>query len=259
MFERYTEKSATRDFFARYEASQYGSPYTEPEHLLLGLAREDPVLEKRFLGPETGIEKIRAEIERHITRREPISTSVEVPLTADSKRILNFAAEEAANLGQWHVGTEQLLLGILRAEGSLAAEILRTRGLRPAAVRSQLPKGPNPTTLKARPNPHALLKLDDFLAGLKWHKAEDLLPIFAANAQFVDVCGRRLNREEIEREFVTLFCGLRQEKCNTHHRTNHRGLERRGDGDCSVEKRHPCQRGTCVDPSDECCACSPGR
>ena len=49
MFERYTEKARRVIFFARYEASQYGSPYIETEHLLLGLLREDKVLANRFL------------------------------------------------------------------------------------------------------------------------------------------------------------------------------------------------------------------
>ena len=51
MFERYTEKARRVAFFARFEASQYGSPYIETEHLLLGLLREDPPPVKRFLGP----------------------------------------------------------------------------------------------------------------------------------------------------------------------------------------------------------------
>ncbi len=101
-------------FFARYEASQYGSPYIETEHLLLGLLREDRALVKRFLREVHSEEGIRAEIERHITRGERISTSVEVPLTLESKKILNLAAEEADRLGHRHIGTEHVLLGAWR-------------------------------------------------------------------------------------------------------------------------------------------------
>ncbi len=106
MFERYTEKARRAIFFARYEASQYGSPYIETEHLLLGLLREDRALAKRFLGEVNSEEGIRAEIERHTTSRERISTSVEVPLTLESKKILNLAAEEADRPGHRHIGTE---------------------------------------------------------------------------------------------------------------------------------------------------------
>ncbi len=208
MFERYTEKARRVIFFARYEASQYGSPFIETEHLLLGLLREDRALVKQFLGQSDAASEIRAEIEKHIPPRERISTSIEVPLTSDSKKILNLAAEEAERLAHRHIGTEHLLLGILRVEGSLAAQILRARGLKLATLREQLPKGTSPATLKAQPDKpdrRAFLRLDSFLAGLKWHKAEELLPFFAKNAQFVDVKGKPWNREEIEKEFVALF------------------------------------------------------
>ncbi len=99
VFERYTEKARRVIFFARYEASQYGSPYIETEHLLLGLMREDKALANRFLRQQGSIESIRKEIEARITIRERISTSVEVPLSAECKRILNSAAEEAERLG----------------------------------------------------------------------------------------------------------------------------------------------------------------
>ena len=131
MLERFTEKARRVIFFARYEASQYGSPCIETEHLLLGLVREDKGLANRYLRAQGSIESIRKEIESRITIRERISTSVEVPLSAESKRILGFAAEEADRLGHKHVGTEHLLLGILREEKCFGAEILQERGLAP--------------------------------------------------------------------------------------------------------------------------------
>ena len=79
MFERYTEKARRVIFFARYEASQYGSPYIETEHLLLGLMREDKALANRFLRQQGSIESIRKEIEGRTLLREKISTSVELP------------------------------------------------------------------------------------------------------------------------------------------------------------------------------------
>src|SRR5690348_648950 len=140
MFERYTEKARRVIFFARYEASQYGSPYIETEHLLLGLMREDKALANRFLRTHGSIESIRKEIESRITIRERISTSVEVPLSQECKRILNYAAEEAERLGHKHVGTEHLLLGILREERCLGAEIVAQRGLRLSSPREELPR-----------------------------------------------------------------------------------------------------------------------
>jgi ATP-dependent Clp protease ATP-binding subunit ClpC len=138
VFERYTEKARRVIFFARYEASQYGSPYIETEHLLLGLMREDKALANRFLRSHGSIESIRKEIEQRITIRERISTSVEVPLSQESKRILNYATEEAERLGHKHVGTEHLLLGILREEKCFGTEILQERGLRLSTLREEL-------------------------------------------------------------------------------------------------------------------------
>ena len=144
-------------FFARYEASQYGSPYIETEHLLLGLLREDKALANRFLRTHGSIESIRKEIESRITVRERISTSVEVPLSQECKRILNYAAEEAERLGHKHVGTEHLLLGVLREEKSFGAEILLERGLRLSTVREELARSAGEKVPVNRPKEASLL------------------------------------------------------------------------------------------------------
>ena len=193
-------------FFARYEASHYGSPYIETEHLLLGLLREDRTLAKRFLGEVNSEGGIRAEIERHITSRERFSTSVEVPLTLESKKILNLAAEEADRLGHRHIGTEHMLLGLLRVEDSLAGKILAARGVSVTTLREQVAKiSVESSNVQPKSSKRAMATLDSFLAGLKWHKAEELLTFFAENAQFVDVHGKRWNRGEIRKEFEALF------------------------------------------------------
>jgi ATP-dependent Clp protease ATP-binding subunit ClpC len=157
VFERYTEKARRVIFFARYEASQYGSPYIETEHLLLGLMREDKALANRFLRSHGSIESIRKEIEQRITIRERISTSVEVPLSQESKRILNYATEEAERLGHRHVGTEHLLLGILREEKCFGAEILQERGLRLSTLREELARSAGEKTTAARSKETSLL------------------------------------------------------------------------------------------------------
>jgi len=157
VFERYTEKARRVIFFARYEASQYGSPYIETEHLLLGLMREDKALANRFLRSHGSIESIRKEIEQRITIRERISTSVEVPLSQESKRILNFATEEAERLGHKHVGTEHLLLGILREEKCFGAEILQERGLRLSTLREELARSAGEKAPASRPKETSLL------------------------------------------------------------------------------------------------------
>jgi len=138
MFERYTEKARRVIFFARYEASQFGSPYIETEHLLLGLLREDKALANRFLRSHAAVESIRKQIEGHTTIREKVSTSVDLPLSNECKRVLAYGAEEAERLNHKHIGTEHLLLGLLREEKCFAAEILHERGLRLSTIREEL-------------------------------------------------------------------------------------------------------------------------
>jgi ATP-dependent Clp protease ATP-binding subunit ClpA len=128
MFERYTEKARRVIFFARYEASEYGSPYIETEHLLLGLMREDPALTRRILHAGRSSEPSTDSIRRKISERgrlgEKLPTSVDLPLSNESKRVLAYAAEEAERLSNKHIGTEHLLLGLLREKKSYAAQLL---------------------------------------------------------------------------------------------------------------------------------------
>ncbi len=139
MFERYTEKARRVIFFGRYEASQFGASAIEPEHILLGLMREDKALSSRFF-PRTQltVESIRREIEGRVIMREKISTSVELPLAPETKRILAFAHEESDRLRHRHIGTEHLLLGLLREDRSMASELLYERGLRLNSVRDEI-------------------------------------------------------------------------------------------------------------------------
>lgn len=135
MFELYTEKCRRVIFFARYEASQFGSPYIETEHILLGLLREDHSIVHRFkLSPES----IRNQIDSATVIREKVSTAVDLPLSNECKRVLAYAAEEAEQLRHKHIGTEHLLLGLLREDQSFAAELLREAGLRLESVREDV-------------------------------------------------------------------------------------------------------------------------
>src|SRR6266513_2584716 len=139
MFERYTERARRVLFFARYEASQLGSISIETEHLLLGLIREGKGLTSRsFARSHLSLENIRKEIEGRSVFREKVSTSVEIPFSAETKRVLQFAAEEADRLLHNYIGTEHLLLGILREERSVAASILMEKGMRLNTVREDI-------------------------------------------------------------------------------------------------------------------------
>src|ERR1044072_119123 len=157
MFERYTEKARRVIFFARYEASQFGAPSIEPEHLLLGLMREDKTLTGRFFPrAQITIEAIRREIEGRTLLRERIPTSVELPLAPETKRVLHYSHEESDRLQHRHIGTEHLLLGLLREERSMAAQILFERGLRLNAVRDEIARQSGADARHRKDIPHLL-------------------------------------------------------------------------------------------------------
>jgi ATP-dependent Clp protease ATP-binding subunit ClpC len=183
MFERYTEKARRVIFFARYEASQFGAPAIEPEHLLLGLMREDKTLTGRFFPrAQVSIESIRKEIEGRTLLREKISTSVELPLAPETKRVLAYAHEESDRLQHRHIGTEHLLLGLLREDRSMAAEILYERGLRLNAVRDEIARqsGVDSRSSQKKDTPH----LVEFSRDLTEDAANDKLdPLVGREAE----------------------------------------------------------------------------
>ncbi len=149
MFERYTERSRRVIFFARYEALQYGSPVIAPEHILLGLVREDKTITNRFFPVRYNLsaDSMRQEIEDRIAVRDRMPQTTELHLSSQTKKVLFYANEESRGLKSRTVGPEHLLLGLLREEGSLASEILNKFGLRPQDVRDVIVKNSAPLPL----------------------------------------------------------------------------------------------------------------
>jgi uncharacterized protein (TIGR02246 family) len=186
MLERYTEKARRVIFFARYEASQYGNPHIETEHLLLGLFREDHRLAQKLLDKKGGVQSLREEIESQVKRGERLSTSVEVPLSAESKRILNLAAEESERLGQKHVGTEHLLLGILRENNCWAARLLTERGLKLDWLREELAHPSTDPQMKTAEETVSMRQVVDAWGN---GQAADFAGLFTLGGQFVDPHG----------------------------------------------------------------------
>jgi enamine deaminase RidA (YjgF/YER057c/UK114 family) len=139
MFERYTERARRALFFSRYEASQLGGTSIQPEHLLLGLVRE---LEAKsspiFARAQISFETIRNDVASRTTIRERSTTSVEIPFSPETKRVLEAAAEEADGLRHYHTDVEHLILGILREDRSVAGSILIARGMSLKLVRRHI-------------------------------------------------------------------------------------------------------------------------
>jgi ATP-dependent Clp protease ATP-binding subunit ClpA len=137
MFERYTELARLVIFRARHEAQSAGSDFIEPEHLLLGLLREDSALLARFLPAEADVEAFHRELQQATPVREPKAGTTEMPLSHPAKRALAYGAEEAERMHHRHIGHEHILLGLLR-ESSPASRILEKYGVTLQAVRSKV-------------------------------------------------------------------------------------------------------------------------
>jgi ATP-dependent Clp protease ATP-binding subunit ClpC len=144
MFERYTDKARRVIFFSRYEAGERGGRAIEPRHILLGLLREDKQLFTRFTNlTPLSLEALKRRI-RECTGPGPaekVSASVDMPLSVEAKRVLSYAADESDRLFQRHIGTEHLLLGLLRVEQTNAGGILQEQGLQLDTVRDALRGG----------------------------------------------------------------------------------------------------------------------
>ena len=143
MFERYTEKARRVIFFSRYEASQLGAQAIEAEHILLGLLRDNKELTQRlFPDPYHTVESIRKEIEARAPHKNKNSVNVDLPLSQSAKLVLSYAADESDRLQDRHIGTEHLLLGLIKEEKSLAAQLLREYGLTPDLIVAQVVADP---------------------------------------------------------------------------------------------------------------------
>ena len=130
MFEKFTEKAKRVLFLARYEASQMGSRVIGTEHLLLGLLKEgEEITRELFSRSNINIDMLRSELEEMGPSREKISTSVEIPFSEETKKALAFAEEESARMLHTYIGTEHLVLGLLRVEHSAAARMLMEKGM----------------------------------------------------------------------------------------------------------------------------------
>jgi|SoiMethySBSTD1v2_1073268.scaffolds.fasta_scaffold133667_2 ATP-dependent Clp protease ATP-binding subunit ClpC len=136
MFERYDEPARRTLFFARFEASKLGVRSIETEHLLLGLMREPRGPAGRLL-LTLPLTDVRKELESNRTD-ERIETSVEIPFSAETKRVLHHACDEADGLTHRHIGPEHLLLGLMKESDSRAATTLARYGMQLDGAREQI-------------------------------------------------------------------------------------------------------------------------
>jgi len=129
MFERFTDKGRKIIILAREEAERHQNDYLGTEHLVLAVLREGDgvalaVLKKMGLSPE----QAKLEIERNLPSGSNTMTFGEIPFTPRVKKVIEYAVEEARLLGHSYIGSEHLLLGLLREEEGIGGKILRSLG-----------------------------------------------------------------------------------------------------------------------------------
>jgi ATP-dependent Clp protease ATP-binding subunit ClpA len=138
VFERFTERARQTIGFAQDEARALDHDYIGTEHILLGLLREQEGVAARILSSlEIAIDDVRVQVARIAGTGRGVSPG-RLPFTPRSKRVLELALREALSHGHDHIGTEHILLGLLREEDGLAARTLASLGIRVAAVRTQV-------------------------------------------------------------------------------------------------------------------------
>jgi ATP-dependent Clp protease ATP-binding subunit ClpC len=138
MFDRFAERARLAMVLAQEEARELKHNYVGTEHLLLGLLRQDDGLAARLLASlDVTLEKVRAEVDRIVGPGDEV-TRGQIPFTPRAKRALELALKEARSLGHDHIGTEHLLLGLLRKSEGVAARILLDFDIRYETVRSEV-------------------------------------------------------------------------------------------------------------------------
>ncbi len=162
MFEKFTEKARRVMFFARYEASQFGSESIQSGHLLLGLLRESEktstqLLERMGVSMSGLRERLVAALTPKDKKIVPSSTSIDIPMEEEVKRILQHATAESAKLNHKHVGAEHLLLGMLKEEASLAGRLLKEGGADLIAAKEILLEATKEEKIAKKKKEHPLL------------------------------------------------------------------------------------------------------
>jgi ATP-dependent Clp protease ATP-binding subunit ClpC len=158
MFEKFTERGRKVIVYAREEAERLQNDYLGTEHILLGTLREEdgiPVSVLRKMGID--VDQIRMEVERNLPSSGNTLTFGDIPFTPRAKKVLEYAVEEARLLGHNYIGSEHLLLGLIREEEGIGGKILRSFGvnllgsrqlvinyLRRAATQVSAKKSPTP-------------------------------------------------------------------------------------------------------------------
>ena len=139
MFERFTDRARKVMALANQEAQRFNHEYIGTEHILLGLVKEGSGVGANVLkNLDVDLRKVRLEVEKLVKAGPEMVTMGKLPQTPRAKKVIEYAIEEARNLNHNYVGTEHLLLGLLREHDGVAAQVLMNLGLRLEEVREEV-------------------------------------------------------------------------------------------------------------------------
>ena len=146
MFERFTEHARNVMALASREAQRFGHEYIGAEHLLWALAKEAGGIAAAVLEHfNVDLKPLRAEVETLLEQRPHLDAVEKLPSSPHARQIVTFAIEEARSLGHNYIGTEHLLLGMMRDSETFSAQVLANLGLEINAVRDEVRRLVPPT------------------------------------------------------------------------------------------------------------------
>jgi len=139
MYERFTDRARKVMQYAKQEAQKFNHEYIGTEHVLLGLVREGSGVAANVLqNMDIELKKVRLEVEKMVASGPELVSVGQLPFTPRAKKVIEFAFEEAKSLGHNYIGTEHLLLGLLREEEGIAAPVLQHSGVKLDDVREEV-------------------------------------------------------------------------------------------------------------------------
>ncbi len=139
MFERFTDRARKVMALANQEAQRFNHEYIGTEHILLGLVKEGSGVGANVLkNLDVDLRKVRLEVEKLVKSGPEMVTMGKLPQTPRAKKVIEYAIEEARNLNHNYVGTEHLLLGLLREQDGVAAQVLMNLNLKLEDVREEV-------------------------------------------------------------------------------------------------------------------------
>jgi ATP-dependent Clp protease ATP-binding subunit ClpC len=139
MFERFTDRARKVMQLANQEAQRFNHEYIGTEHILLGLVKEGSGVAANVLkNLDIDLKKVRVEVEKFVQTGPDMVTIGRLPQTPRAKKVIDYSIEEARNLNHNYVGTEHLLLGLLREQEGVAAQVLMSLGLKLEDVREEV-------------------------------------------------------------------------------------------------------------------------